>query len=498
MPETSACVPGFAAPALSFEEVKRTVEKASPNLRLGFDGDLSTGATGPGKKGRYLVARCAVKTGDLILSERPLFQGDTDGTRSSKVYVESFLADLYDPAGALEEDANHFTGDCFHPGSPLMDCVAGVLLSLRNASCAVDDKERADAAKLRIRQFGILHRVAVSEPVPEGCAQDIWGVLRPEFKALVSQGDICDILHILGSNRFNASNEDVALLFAGSMFEHSCAPNCFVGTWQNPHAPNDQPRTYRALRDVAEGEALSIDYLLLPDSYLPAAGRAEILSGWGFKCTCARCTSLLELERSFVCATCGEHELCPRKEEGSADQSLVCRSCGQLAEADYAARCFAREALLQREDQQDDDPIEKTASEEEGQTKELEEAAGLLGRFHHLVFQALWATVAQGIPEFPEDAGSWRQALETLIEGISRLYADDRHPLLLELYHMGALLTQNNLELQRSFLDREGSVLRRYYPEEAARQDAELLRLLQGPQGPETSQSGLPDLTEMD
>eukprot|EP00930_Biecheleria_cincta_P030012 TRINITY_DN20829_c0_g1_i1.p1 TRINITY_DN20829_c0_g1~~TRINITY_DN20829_c0_g1_i1.p1 ORF type:complete len:499 (-),score=98.48 TRINITY_DN20829_c0_g1_i1:340-1836(-) len=498
MPEASARVPGFAAPALSFEDVKRAVEKTSPNLRLEFDGDLSTGESGPGQKGRYLVARCAVKTGDVILSEIPLFHGNTDGTRSSKVYEESFLAALHDPSGALEEDANHFTGDCFHPGSPLMDCVAGVLLSIRNASRADEDKERAEAARLRLRQLGILHRAAVSEPVPEGCAQDIWGVLRPEFKALVSQDDICDILHILGSNRFNASNEDVALLFAGSMFEHSCTPNCFVGTWQNPHAPNDQPRTYRALRDVAEGDALSIDYLLLPDSYLPTVCRAEILSGWGFKCTCPRCTSLPELERSFVCAACGEHELCPRKKEGSEEESLSCRSCGHLAEADYTARCFAREALLQRDDEKDCDSVEKTASEEEGQTKALEEAAGLLGRFHHLVFQALWATVAQGIPEFPEDAGSWRQALETLIEGVSRLYADDRHPLLLELYHMGALLTQNNLELQRGFLDGEDTVLRRYYPEEAARQDAELLRLLQGNSTSGTTQSGPSDLTEMD
>lgn len=44
---------------------------------------------------------------------------------------------------------------------------------------------------------------------------------------------------------------------AGSIFEHSCLPNCFLG-------PPSDPQSYRALRDISEGEPLSIDYLNFP------------------------------------------------------------------------------------------------------------------------------------------------------------------------------------------------------------------------------------------
>lgn len=66
---------------LSFEEVCQTVEKESSKLKLEMDAH----GEGPQCKGRYLVASCALKAGDVILSELPLFEGNTDAKKSEKV-----------------------------------------------------------------------------------------------------------------------------------------------------------------------------------------------------------------------------------------------------------------------------------------------------------------------------------------------------------------------------------------------------------------------------
>mmetsp|Transcript_78510 Transcript_78510/g.138283 ORF Transcript_78510/g.138283 Transcript_78510/m.138283 type:complete len:505 (+) Transcript_78510:76-1590(+) len=475
MPENSTKKLAFASPPLSFLEVKALVQKIAPKVRLEFDGDVTTGNVGPGQKGRYLVANCALQAGEVVLSERPVFQGSTDAERSRKVYSQAFLAKLE----TSEDEEEDFEDDCFHPRSPLVDCVAGVLLSKKNASTA--DEDVSELAKTRLRQLGALCRAAVKQPVPEGAAEDLWSALRPDIQELTSEEELRGILHILSSNRFgNTMAAGMDLMFAGSMFEHSCVPNCFVGSVQP--ASGHEERSYRALRDVAEGEALSIDYLLLPDSYFPTSERLKTLSGWGFTCTCQRCTTLAEVERSFICPACNEHELCPRG-TGPSDQELVCRSCGKHASASYASRCFAREASLLPKTDGDDSTVAEAEEPDEADS-------GFLGKYHYLVFQALWAQVAPGVPDEAEDWPDFLQQLEALIAAVVRLYGDERHPLLLDLFHLGALVTQSTtvkgIEAQGSYLQKEHSVLQRCYPEEAARQDEEIMALVQG-KGPWTA-----------
>eukprot|EP00439_Symbiodinium_sp_Y106_P039969 s2028_g4.t2 len=186
-------------------------------------------------------------------------------------------------------------------------------------------------------------------------------------------------------------------------------------------------QTYRALRDIKAGEALSIDYLNFPAGYCPAAARAKALQGWGFSCTCPRCVSLPEVERSFVCPACGEPQLCPSHPSSS---EMGCLSCGKAPEArprmvpffaallacfycnvphaDYVARCLDREAKLaqahSRSPAEDDDSLQAEDEEE-----------SLLGFHHHLVFQALWQEAEQGLPE-GEDLPAFQQILEDFYE----------------------------------------------------------------------------------
>mmetsp|Transcript_41972 Transcript_41972/g.97979 ORF Transcript_41972/g.97979 Transcript_41972/m.97979 type:complete len:479 (-) Transcript_41972:55-1491(-) len=449
--------------AFAFEEIQKYVCKTSNKVQLKVD---------DGEKGRFLQASCALKAGEVILSERPIFEGNTTGTRSQKVYCEAFLEKQLSPrnsskGGGLEELPEF--EECFHPRSPLIDCIAGVLLCKTRAKNEALEQDTREAAKIQLQKLCSLCRsTAQSEANHRECAEDLWGALRKDFQELTSLGELTYILQILSSNRFGYSEQSMELMFAGSMFEHSCLPNCFLGTWQTKDGEAGT-QTYRALRDIKAGEALSIDYLNFPAGYCPAAARAKALQGWGFSCTCPRCVSLPEVERSFVCPACGEPQLCPSHPSSS---EMGCLSCGKAPEADYVARCLDREAKLaqahSRSPAEDDDSLQAEDEEE-----------SLLGFHHHLVFQALWQEAEQGLPE-GEDLPAFQQILEALVESISSVCRRKEHPAMLGFYHMAALSTHEDLEVQKKYLEHEHCILQQFYPEEAARQDAEIMALVQG------------------
>jgi len=151
---------------------------------------------------------------------------------------------------------------------------------------------------------------------------------------------------------------------------------------------------------------------------------------------------------------------------------MGCLSCGKAPEADYVARCLDREAKLaqahSRSPAEDDDSLQVEDEEE-----------SLLGFHHHLVFQALWQEAEQGLPE-GEDLPAFQQILEALVESISSVCRRKEHPAMLGFYHMAALSTHEDLEVQKKYLEHEHCILQQFYPEEAARQDAEIMALVQG------------------
>ncbi|CAL1154568.1 unnamed protein product [Cladocopium goreaui] len=438
---------------LSFQEVSQMVEKISSNLRLQMDGNGKEG------KGRYLVARCALKAGEVIVSERPIFEGNTDAQKSEKIYSEAFLEKLQ-ATPDMEDDVD----DCFHPRSPLMDCVAAVLLSKQlvdEKSASADIREKA---VLNLQKFCSLCRSPVQSTTDYNeCVEDLWGALKPELQEITSREELGHVLQILSCNRFGHGGQSVQLMFAGSMFEHSCLPNCFLGTACTASPNADGPQTYRALRDIEEGEVLSIDYLNFPLGYCSMTARAEAFQKWGFTCSCPRCVELPEVERSFNCAECGEPDLCPCRPGSSV---LQCLSCKKVADASYAARCLEREAQLQREPAS---PARKVGEESDDEN--------LLGHRHHLVVHALWEDVEAGLPDSKE-LPAFQQMLEVLIESVSSASRLEEHPALLNLYHLAALSTQDDLETQKHYLQLEHRIMQRFFPEEAQRQDDEIMSLV--------------------
>lgn len=469
-----------ASGTVSNEELGRLVEVHTSGLTLCCHDKLG----GDTDAGRYLVARRTIKTGEVLLSEIPIFHGTPEGNYSRDVYTDEFLKQ-----GSLAEDGFAVGSDAFHPCSPVVDCIANIMLAKHHAdanSCSdgVDPKiqDKSNNARYRLRQFNTLCRSAVNQMLPE-CAGDIYGVLKPEMQRLTSKEELADQLQVLSSNRFGGEDDQMDVMFIGSMFEHSCEPNVFVAdAWQLETTSTIAPREYRSSRDIARGEALSIDYLLLPRTYLSAAKRRPFLAGWGFSCVCARCTRKPDLTRAFVCPSCQLHELCPCKPPlpqndagiGTCLEELNCRACGKAADAEFSKRCLvAEKAAVSAFSSTVDENLEQAQ-------EELEKSEGLIGRFHYVRFEIAWACWAEGAHlSLDNRIVEQRSLVDYLIESLRRLWGSDVHPQLLQLYHARAMLTPDDINSQRCFLDLECATIRRFFPEEADRQDAEALHMVQ-------------------
>lgn len=68
--------------------------------------------------------------------------------------------------------------------------------------------------------------------------------------------------------------------------------------------------------------------------------------------------------------------------------------------------------------------------------------------------------------------------LEALIESISSVGRLELHPSMLNFYHLAALSTQEDLEAQKHYLQLEHRILQRFYPDEAQRQEDEIMALV--------------------
>ena len=92
----------------------------------------------------------------------------------------------------------------------------------------------------------------------------------------------------------------VGLFFFGALASHSCSQNCsFVD-----HPTQPGCKVLRALKDIQEGEEITISYLgsdLVMPTFLR---RQKLLSSQLFWCECARCKDPLEQGRLLRCVQC--------------------------------------------------------------------------------------------------------------------------------------------------------------------------------------------------
>lgn len=114
------------------------------------------------------------------------------------------------------------------------------------------------------------------------------------FPAGFSDEQMATLIGVLNTNSHELENLGGSGLFLSACrMEHSCLPNCSFTTF-------DSTLWMTAIRPIAPGDALSIDYGNF--FYRPTPERQEsLLESYGFVCTCEACVSMPDPTRAVRC-----------------------------------------------------------------------------------------------------------------------------------------------------------------------------------------------------
>lgn len=231
---------------------------------------------------------------------------------------------------------------------------------------AVDACKVKDPAKryLFITLENLVHHIDKAAPARQeellAIANQICGLVcappaPPDMAMVVEQlGGIRFVATLLARikcNAFTITDGDATVLglglFLGAVSaNHSCDPNCHQIFEEGPSL------RLRALRPVAPGEELTIGYIDISNTR--DIRQETLMEGYGFECTCSRCSSLEEQWREtqvlgWACPRRGCLGACVEESEGAAlfrawratndgrikdtnTRARVCTACGERLE----------------------------------------------------------------------------------------------------------------------------------------------------------------------
>ncbi|RLN57389.1 hypothetical protein BBJ28_00002699 [Nothophytophthora sp. Chile5] len=162
-----------------------------------------------------------------------------------------------------------------------------------------------------------------------------------------SDQQMATLIDVLNTNSHELENLGGSGLFLSACrMEHNCVPNCSFTTF-------DATLWMTAIRPIAPGDALSIDYGNF--FYRPTPERqASMLESYGFVCTCEACVSLPDTTRAVRCpaAACAQGVMLPYPVRSNVpgQQKLEfewrCQSCGKIADAAERTRILSAELDL--------------------------------------------------------------------------------------------------------------------------------------------------------
>ncbi|EEY58766.1 uncharacterized protein PITG_10898 [Phytophthora infestans T30-4] len=203
------------------------------------------------------------------------------------------------------------------------------------------------------------------------------------FPAGFTDQQMATLIGVLNTNSHELENLGGSGLFLSACrMEHNCKPNCSFTTF-------DSTLWMTAIRPIAPGDALSIDYGNF--FYRPTPERQEcLLESYGFICTCEACVSLPDPTRAVRCLSrnCPQGVMLPCPARTNTASSSIqpkkmqfewrCQTCGTTADTAEHSRIFAAEQELL----------------ENGFPESLEEvdavvSRGVLHESHYLLFWAL-------------------------------------------------------------------------------------------------------------
>jgi hypothetical protein len=279
---------------------------SSPQHQHPISDPLSVDVTFIPGKGRCLVSKKAYSPGDVLFSEEALvFASDSHYNRVlrnplvKKALPKSFFSNFDDIIEQLEDLSRVQAPDT---AQNLMQLLALYISGTPTEFHPVRRRllEELTAANLEECVACIkLFRKANSKIIPKTLPTELVGKL----------------LGVLNTNQHELEDIGGSGLFVfAAIMEHDCWPNCSFST-------SGTTLRVSAVRSIAVGEALSIDYSNM--YYSPTAERQEYLEKvYNFKCTCALCLGP-DRKRAFSCPHCFTYEAFPNYSSTSQAKTVV-------------------------------------------------------------------------------------------------------------------------------------------------------------------------------
>ncbi|KAG1691280.1 hypothetical protein DVH05_027143 [Phytophthora capsici] len=216
-----------------------------------------------------------------------------------------------------------------------------------------------------------------------GAALQLRRQLPDIFPAGFTDQQMEKLIGVLNTNSHELENLGGSGLFLSACrMEHNCTPNCSFTTF-------DSTLWMTAIRPIAPGDALSIDYGNF--FYRPTPERQQsLLESYGFVCTCEACVSLPDPTRAARCLSgnCPQGVMLPHPMRTNVASNNIgpnqlqfewrCQTCGKIADAAEHARIIAAEQDL----------LENGFPESLDEVDEVVRR-GVLHERHYLLFWAL-------------------------------------------------------------------------------------------------------------
>ncbi len=270
-------------------------------------------------KGLLLHGGHQMEAGDVIFSERVVMKGwGVDFGEQLSTWAQQFLS--LPPAHQAAVLA-------LHANEKIEGKETSLMLDMCNPLYRSPDKTVREYSEEEVK--AIWSRNGVN--VPTGMMADTLQAIR-----------------VMKTNSFSWEYEKYSVLFLTlSRVNHSCEPNCI--RVERKVGNDDVWVDIVALRNISDGEELTISYLADNETCQSWARRQSFLQGWKFTCCCAACSRLVDVYRAFACPSDKGCKGTVRGLNGRTSDLSSCDKCGSSPSQAACERLLAAETLAIKE-----------------------------------------------------------------------------------------------------------------------------------------------------